>query len=52
MDNECKSGPLPSNGNLGKPYFSDIVKNISFSPCLLVEEVPTITIPMMKDVAT
>jgi hypothetical protein len=51
MDNECKSGPLPSNGNLDKASFSHIVKNVSFSPCILVQNDPTITIPIVKYVA-
>jgi hypothetical protein len=35
MDNGCRSNPLPSNGNLGKASFNNIVKNVSHSPHLL-----------------
>jgi hypothetical protein len=53
MDSGGRSNSLPSNGNLGKVSFNDIVNNISCSPPLiqfLVQESPTLTIPMGKDV--
>jgi hypothetical protein len=50
MDNVCRSSPLPPNGNLGKASFNVMVKNVSSSPRLLVQEAPTITIPIVEDV--
>jgi len=44
---------LSSSGNLGKASFRDVVKNVSRSPsCLLVQEAPTLSIPIMKDVVS
>jgi hypothetical protein len=41
VDNECRSDPLLSIGNLGKASFSDIVKNVPHSPHPLVREALT-----------
>jgi len=38
--NDCKSSSLPPNTNVDKASFSDIVKNVPHSPCLLIQEAP------------
>jgi hypothetical protein len=44
-----RSSPFSSHGNLGKTSMSDIVQNVSWFPCILVQEFSVITISIVKD---